>query len=58
MKYLLTLQLTKHKDAHKFQYLYTTKKNEDVQGIKESVCMEMEEKFGTPIKCVKIKEIE
>lgn len=57
MKYRLTLALKKYPAEHKFRYICEAKENEDVQGIKESVCMLFEKKYGTPIKCVKIDQI-
>ena len=56
MKYILTLSLKKYTKEHKFKYLYSATKGEDIQGIKEKVCMDFEEKYGTPIKCMKIEE--
>lgn len=56
VEYILTLQLKKHKDQANFIYRYKGNSDDDIQGIKESVCMEMEEKYGTPIKCLKIKK--
>lgn len=58
MKYALTIQLTKHKNAHKFRYIYTARNGEDVQGIKEHVCMWAEANYHTPCRCVKVEEIE
>ena len=57
MKYALTIQLTKHKNAHKFRYIYTARNGEDVQGIKEHVCMWAEANYHTPCRCVKVEEI-
>ena len=57
MNYILTLALKKYPKEHKFKYLYSAVKDDDIQGIKEKVCMDFEKRYGTPIKCVKIEEI-
>lgn len=56
-KYRFTLALKKHPQEKKFTYICEVKNPDDLQGEKERVCMAFEERWGTPIKCVKVEEI-
>ena len=55
--YILHFKLTKHKGARGFTCTVTAKDGDDLQGIKEEQAMYFEEKYGTPVKCVKVEEI-
>ena len=55
--YKLHFKLTKHKGARGFACVVTAKDGDDLQGIKEERAMYFEEKYGTPVKCVKVEEI-
>ena len=54
IEYELILQLTKHKDQKCFRYIYKADEDEDIMGIKETVSMLWEDRFGTPVRCTKI----
>ena len=56
--YRLFFKLTKHKDARGFESVVNVPDNADVQGIKEERAMYFEKVYHTPVKCVKIVEIE
>lgn len=55
--YRLKFKLTKHKDAHQFETIVKANDNDDIQGIKEERAMYFEERFGTPVKCVKVEVV-
>lgn len=55
--YRLHFKLTKHKEAKGFACVVPAKDGDDVQGIKEERAMYFEELWGTPVKCVKVEEI-
>lgn len=54
--YCLHFKLTKHKEAQGFVCKITANEGDDLQGIKEERAMYFEEKYGTPVKCVKVTE--
>ena len=55
--YRLKFKLTKHKDARPFETIVKAADDADVQGIKEERAMYFEERFGTPVKCVKVEAV-
>lgn len=55
--YRLKFKLTKHKDARPFETIVKANDNDDIQGIKEERAMYFEERFGTPVKCVKVEVV-
>lgn len=56
--YRLSFKLIKHKAAKGFTCTVTAKDSDDLQGIKEERAMYFEDKYGTPVKCVKVEEID
>ena len=56
--YRLFFKLPKHKGARGFECVVNAPDNADVQGIKEERAMYFEGLYHTPVKCVKIVEIE
>lgn len=55
--YRFTFKLSKHREARPFTYTAPLQKGEDVQGAKERIAMEFEKKYGTPVRCTKVEEI-
>lgn len=54
-EYTLTFQLTKHKNEHKFKYVFQSKDLVDELGLKEEKAMYFEDKYRTPVRCVKVE---
>ena len=55
--YRLKFRLTNHRDARPFETIVMANNSDDIQGIKEERAMYFEKLFDTPVKCVRVEEI-
>lgn len=54
MTHVLTLKLSKHKDAKGFRYIHHSKSEPDIDALKAEVCDKFTKLYGTPVKCTKV----
>ena len=56
--YRLKFRLTNRRDARPFETIVRANNSDDIQGIKEERAMYFEKLYGTPVKCIKVEEVE